>query len=99
MITRKPSLPNVPTYDGKQFHWGPRGESGASEASSLQDPVDAKLWDDACDVGFYIKSHQTGKTELFVRSNQERSADGDLLCTAYESVGLTDRITVIVFND
>lgn len=95
----KPTLPNVPVHDGKRFHWGPRGAGGATEASSLQEPVDAKLWDDACDVGFCIKSHRSGKTELFVLAQQDRAKDGELLFSMYESVNLPEKIQVIVFND
>lgn len=93
----KPTLPNVPTYDGKRFTWGPT--KGTAELSDLgRDAGIARLWDDACDVGFYIESHRTGQKGLFVLVHQER-AEGEVLSSTFHSVNLPKVVEVTLYND
>jgi hypothetical protein len=94
--TSRPTLPNVPVHNGKKFTW--RSMKAATEASDLGRPVHGQLWDDACDVGFYIESHRTGTKALFALASQERS-DGDVVSTTYRSVDLPMEFEVVVFND
>lgn len=48
-----------------------------AEASDLQWAGLMQLYDDACDVGIFIRSHKTGKVEAFHFSTCERTPDGE----------------------
>lgn len=51
-----------------------------SELSTLKGfHLDSRIYDDACDVGFYMKSSRTGKLALFTMSDVKRDAEGDLM--------------------
>ena len=89
-------LPDVPTYSGAQFTW--HAGSGCSNASDLKPggrQITARLWDDAADWGFAIRSHVTGKTKVFSFVDMEQE-DGEVICGVFES---DDGVTVRVFND
>jgi hypothetical protein len=59
-------LSTVPVYDGKLFSWSK--STGTTEASTLSPNLYpwGRLERDALDVGFYVRSHKTGVTKLFV---------------------------------
>lgn len=48
-----------------------------AEASDLQWAGMMQLYDDACDVGIFIRSHKTGKVEAFYHSDTDMSHDGE----------------------
>jgi hypothetical protein len=60
----------------------------------------ARVYNDACDQGFYVRSHRTGRRVLLVLEREVRDAEGDLRCwhfvPAEEIPGLQ---SINVFND
>jgi hypothetical protein len=83
----------APIYDGKVFTWN--GLTAWVDASDLSGgSFKSKLFSDAEDKGFYIRSHRTGKVLMFT-----------LVDELYESDEFTgwefrcDRFKVIVAND
>lgn len=58
----------LPVYDAAKFVW--EGGVGVTEASALElfpgaEPGDP-VWDDSCDVGFWLSSRRTGARKLFL---------------------------------
>ena len=78
------------TYDGTHKRF-------IAEASELPNP--GRIYDDACDVGYRIRSHKTGKTILFANSNIIRDRDGDIQVWIYRSVDRSIPVELHVLND
>ncbi len=68
-------LNNVPVHDGSMFFW--HEGHGSVEASDFLKQIDAPVYDDACDVGFKVRSHKTGRTVLFTLSETLKTRDGE----------------------
>jgi len=66
-MVKKPDY-ELPTYDARLFTWdGGKGLTEASDMHLAPGVVPGKrVWNDACDVGFYVRSPKTGTTKLFV---------------------------------
>lgn len=60
-----------------------------------------RVYDDACDVGFTMVSHHTGKEVVFRLEHREMDREGDLLWWDFSSVTLPHKgkFTVRVYND
>ena len=63
-------LNSIPVHDGSLFEW--EGQEGLTDLSVLTQErpntrMMDRIFDDACDMGFYVKSHRTGASQLFVR--------------------------------
>lgn len=59
------------------------------------------VYDDACDVGFVVESHRTGKREVFAHWADKRE-NGDLLVSIYKPISWQLRdagIELHVLND
>lgn len=85
----------VPVHDGKQFTW--QHMLGTAEVSSF-DGAWARVWNDAADEGFYVKSHATGIKKLFVLSDVQKDAEGDVV--SWDFVSYPDpAVKVRIFND
>lgn len=77
------------------FTW--TGDVGSTWESDLPEHYASRVWNDSCDYGFEVKSERTGNRLLFVRGEDMRAPDGELLYRLYAS---TDgRITIKIFND
>ena len=91
------------TYNGDQFTWN--GIIGVVDASELCDggnlEVDARVYDDACDTGFWVVSHKTARKILFTFYCDSIDRDGDLRYALYKAAvpvnGLD--ISIRVYND
>ncbi|MFI5260909.1 MAG: hypothetical protein ACHQU0_03890 [Candidatus Paceibacteria bacterium] len=87
------------TYAGHQFNWN--GCVGTADISDLCDggnlELDARVYDDACDVGFYVTSQKTGRRVLFIESNVARDGEGDVMYNEY--VSINPNCMIRVFND
>lgn len=95
-MVKKPTNKFLPTHDGSLFMW--KGSQGCCDASDLGTTVDARIWNDACDSGFYIKSHKTGERKLFTCTDVSMDDEGDLAWAKYVSVD-DNKIAVLVYND
>jgi hypothetical protein len=61
-MVRKPDN-FIPTHDGALFTW--TGKTGVTEASTLGPAYAGRVWRDACDMGFNVKSRRTGRNVTF----------------------------------
>lgn len=86
---------NVPIHSGENITWN--GTCGIVDASDLGGKVDDRVWADACDVGFKVRSNRTGKEVLFIQDAVITNSDGEVEATVYKSQD--GRITIKVVND
>lgn len=115
MTDNKPQLKRVlaslPVLSSRQFVFPrkgaesrlrERGTHGVAEASELDHGGRvwmSRVWDDACDVGFWMLSARTEQRVLFVYVQDERNEGGELVAQKFESYGHEPKLTVTVFND
>jgi len=83
----------VPVHDGKVFTW--HEGAGCADASDLGRGYSARVWNDAADVGFFVKSHRTGAQKLFVYAGA-LSHTGDVYGFQYVA---EDGTKITVHND
>jgi len=87
--------PRLPVHDGRLFSW--LGKTATAEVSTVALRGHAgRVWQDSCDVGFYVVSHKTGARKLFVETSARRDGSGDVMSWIYQS---NDGITIELFND
>lgn len=79
------------------FTW--TGLVGVSEVSSLPEHLVSRVYDDACDVGFLVRSTRTGRTLLFTHADRERDAEGELVADVFRANDGGRTLTIKVFND
>lgn len=94
----------VPTFSSSKFVWDKEYNKLTAEASCLSPasvPFCDRLYDDAMDVGFAIKSEKTGKVERFYLDHSEKDRDGDIQYWVCYPVNqqLDGRVQVLIFND
>ena len=88
-------LPNVPVHQGGQFSW--EGNVGYADASDIGGRYYGRIYNDAADLGFKIKSGKTGRVLTFFFVGNKRDDEGDLLYTEFQT---TDgKFTIRVNND
>lgn len=86
----------IPEYDIRVFTWmKTNGEwLGSTDVSDLKSLglVWTRVYDDACDVGFMVRS-PTGARKLFTLVSEKKDAEGDVLYWEFVSnVGLVIRV-------
>ena len=93
MILRPPSISTESfTFSDRRF---------VAEASDLgPDFRLGRVFDDACDEGFTLVSHRTGKDVVFAHHEDKVDLDGDLAVSIFKGVtpGFTD-LEVHILND
>jgi hypothetical protein len=75
-----------------------------AEASDLKDLVLWRVYEDAADIGFGIKSAKTGKIEYLVETHNQESEEGELLWTEYRAIrgdngAVEQGWKVVILND
>ena len=87
MNMKRPDF-DIPVYTSDEFTW--KNGRGVAEASSLVGPLNrgdgtvrsvwagARIWKDACDMGFYVISCRTGTKMLFTYVHDEDGYDGEI---------------------
>jgi hypothetical protein len=89
----------IPVYSSDQFTWkGNRGCADASDFGSLAKHgrelfIGGRVFDDACDVGFYVVSTRSGARMLFTYVSDEDGYDGEL------QVYSSGDFFITIFND
>lgn len=90
---------NIPELNSNLFDYNGDGVFLA-EASELPSNFIARVYDDACDVGFEMVSAKTGNKALFLLDDIVEDAEGDLLCwnlvCADKKLG---DLKAVIFND
>ncbi len=89
---------HLPEHSGRRFTW--TGRVGVADESDLGSPYFSQVWEDACDVGFRVRSHATSKVITFVYHRIVRPSGDDsdnyaLVFRAIDDSGLE----VHVIND
>lgn len=62
-------------------------------------PLWGRIFNDASDVGFWLKSERTDKCEAFYLSDEKYSRDGDVDRWTFKPVNQALRMEIVVFND
>ncbi len=88
------TLRGVPVHDGNKFHW--YDGIGSADTSDLYPVVSRRLYADACDVGFYVKSHRTGHVVLFTYVKTNKAYGDDITSWTYESAA---GVRIVIYND
>lgn len=95
-------------FSSNRFTWN--GHTISTEASDLQ-PLSAgsmfaRIYDDACDVGFQIVSERTSQVATFYLTDTQRDAEGDIQMWALRPIPETERAmpqlkgsVINIFND
>jgi hypothetical protein len=100
-------LSTVPVFKSDLFYWthgsqlGGKGVADASDLSRGGSMVFyTQVYDDACDVGFYIENTNNGSKKLFTHMKDVKGpSDDELMCQVFRSVDPEDPIKVVVYND
>jgi hypothetical protein len=89
----------VPTHDGRHFVW--YKNTGSCEKSTLGRQMSNRIFSDSADVGFNIKSHLTGRTELFTLVKTQLNTEGEVVYWAFESADMKrdGKVFIRVYND
>lgn len=86
----------------KLFHYDQETRTFCAEISTLECngyfPGPRQIWDDACDTGFYLESHKTGRKILFVLS-ETCVEDGFPVEWLYISADPEFEFELTIFND
>lgn len=91
----KPDM-SPPTHDGSKFTW--RNGHGSCELSDfMPSHFSGRVWSDAADVGFYIRSHKTGASKLFLFREEHKDGEGDVTHWVFAEHGGPTVVTI--FND
>jgi hypothetical protein len=89
---------NIPRISTRDLTWFAKDKTFVTEASTIGAP--GRIWADACDTGFILKSHATGRNIIVSLVGEARDSDGELQWETYQPTRLSDpSFTLIVFND
>jgi hypothetical protein len=101
MRTRKPYDATVDVASSKLFNWDSKVPS--CEESTLRGNdvnIMRKLYVDAADVGFGIRSERTGRTVRWILFNEVRDNEGDILYWSFKPEEETVKVSsIIIWND
>ena len=80
-------LLQTPEVNMAMFHYHPEDKTFTQEISTLgRDFQLGQVYDDACDEGFTMVSHHTGKHVAFAQCSVDKDREGDIAGWWYESV-------------
>lgn len=91
-------------YSPNQFHGHGPGDYSAEASDLARGNFMGRVWDDAADIGFIIRSDRLKKDFIFILKDEERDRDGDVIQWNFVSVDERGAPTqtpmkVTVFND
>lgn len=100
---------NVIEFPSSMFTWSNEGRSACAEASDMGNRHLQRLYDDACDVGFKMKSEKTGEVVTFVMASPFYHGEGEdkelagwhyiPTSESFRNVPNCQNMEVTVFND
>jgi dipeptidyl aminopeptidase/acylaminoacyl peptidase len=64
-------------HSSRQFSYSDKDKTVVSEASDLDNRHLERIYDDACDVGFAVKSEKTGAVVVFVMTSPIYHGEGE----------------------
>lgn len=94
-------------HSTNKFSWHKSSRVFSAEISTVCGPLRARvepfgqIYDDACDEGFYLVSHKTGKKVLFYIDSTDISFDGEITGWRLKPVdkALRNEFSVLLIND
>jgi len=95
-MAKQNELP-LTTVPASLFTWF--DDLGVAEASDLPEHLVSRVYNDAADLGFLVRSNRTGRTLLFTFAERERDAEGDTVADVFRSHLARRTLTIKVFND
>ncbi len=75
----------LPEVTSDKFSWC--GPIGVADASDLGRHIPARVYDDACDAGFILKSTRSGRRLLMTECDAKRDIDNDVIAWRYACAG------------
>jgi len=85
---------SIPVHNALAFTWA--GTVGVADVSDLPEHFYSRVYKDACDIGFYVRSERTGRFLLFTETARMEASEGELAGWVFTS---DDGFTIKVFND
>jgi hypothetical protein len=100
---------DIPVHSSKFFHFNGKNKTFVTEASDMGygagqflGYICDRVWNDACDVGFWLESSITGVKKLFTFEGEDRSPDGEELYgwrfNCYDKEGKVE-FKALIIND
>lgn len=91
----------VPIHDSNRFTFNKKTNTFSAEASDLgSGTLFSRYYDDACDVGFQMRSGRTGKIVDFILMDIEKGTEGEIVAWHFEDNLLGPcELRVVIFND
>ena len=97
MMARTKADFRLPIHNARLVTWRKDvGTTGSVDASDLGPNFTGRVWNDACDIGFILKSPKTGREILMVQTGRSTDREGDVTSWLFES---REGIIVNVVND
>jgi hypothetical protein len=99
-MTNPKTSPYCPIHSASRIGW--RGNNGTAFASDIDNPIrglHARVWDDACDVGFILENPLSDRQVVFTLVEVLTDREGETVGWRYESHDFTRKLTVTIFND
>ena len=97
-------LKDIQIVDSKLLTWSKDDRSFCCfESDNIIKP--SRIYDDACDFGFFVKSHKTGKKILFVGGAPKYNSDSEIVSFEFSAHCLHENpeylfdLKVVVYND
>ena len=99
MATARKVSRRVPVFSASQFTW--ERKVGSAEISDLGEefsPYGVRLWDDACDTGFAVRSPRTGRVLTFAYCGDREDGRGEIIGWTYSCLEDPD-FSITLIND
>lgn len=96
---------NIPVIDSDNFTYDETDRAFVTFASDVSRFHPVRIYDDACDVGFFLRSVKSGAKILFVEREVEYDTDGDIVCWIFSAYCLHENpehlrdLIVRLYND
>ncbi len=101
-MTKMQNIPKLPT---SKFTYIKENRTFVTEASDIHGFDPRRIYDDACDIGFYMVSDKTGKKILFVEEGPDYNDDNELICWNFSAHCINENpenlhdLVVRIYND
>lgn len=85
--------------NSQAFNYNSATKTMVADASDCRFHCVQPIYDDAADVGIYIRSHRTNKAQAFVLAETVKDNEGDILMWKFQSTDPALGVKVTIFND
>lgn len=94
-------MKNLPVHSSKIFSYS--NQNFVAESSDLGPRGMSQVWDDACDLGFSIRSERTNVVKTFVIDRTHTDNEGDVTHWTLREINgnriIPDGLSVTLFNN